>query len=100
MKTIMINIKADVKVKKQVQSILEEIGLNLSGVINAFLKNLIRTREVRFTAGNKMTPYLERVIEESRRDLKQGKLGKPMTLEEALDYLDGVCERKKNKSKS
>lgn len=99
MKTTMINIKADSKVKEEVQSILEEMGLSLSGVINAFLKNLIRTREVRFTAGNKMTPYLERVIEESERDFKEGKLGKPMALEEALNYLDKVSESKKKGNK-
>lgn len=95
----MINIKADAKVKQEVQSILNEMGLNLSGVINAFLKNLIRTREVRFTAGSTMTPYLERVIEESERDLKAGKLGKPMTLDEALNYLDGASARTKKRSR-
>ena len=98
MKTTMINIKADTKVKEEVQSILGELGLSLSGVVNAFLKQIIRTREVRFVAGNKMTPYLERVIEESYRDLKEGKLGKPLTLEEAINYLDGVSARKKKKN--
>lgn len=93
----MINIKADVKVKEEVQSILGELGLSLSGVVNAFLKQIIRTREVRFVAGNKMTPYLERAIEEAQHDLKQGKLGKPLTLEEAINYLDGISARKKKK---
>jgi addiction module RelB/DinJ family antitoxin len=99
MKTTMINIKADSKVKEEVQSILEEIGLSLSGVINAFLKNLIRTREVRFTAGNKMTPYLERVIEQSEKDFREGRLDKPMTLDEALNHLDSLSKNKKKKSK-
>ena len=37
-----------------------------------------------------MTPYLERVIAQSERDLKKGRLGKPMTLEEAINHLDNL----------
>lgn len=99
MKTTMINIKADAKVKEEVQSVLSELGFSLSGVVNAFLRQIIRTREVRFTAGNKMTPCLERIIEESEKDLKSGKLGKPMTLDEALNYLDVVSVNKRKGSK-
>ncbi len=84
MKITLIHIKADIKVKEEAQFIADELGLTLTGVINAFLKQLIRTREVRFNAGNKMTPYLEKIIAESRKDMNKYRL-EPMTLEEALD---------------
>ena len=84
MKTTRIHIKADPRVKEQAQLIIDEMGLTLSGVINAFLKQLIRTREVRFSAGDNMTQYLRDVIIESKKDVNKYKF-KAMPFEDVLD---------------
>ncbi|QQR64690.1 type II toxin-antitoxin system RelB/DinJ family antitoxin [Candidatus Kaiserbacteria bacterium] len=73
MKTTMINIKTDKKVKEEAQKLAEELGFTLSSFITASLKQFIRTRSVQFSAGYKMTPYLEGIIKEVEEDLKTGK---------------------------
>ena len=89
MKT-MINIKADKEVKENAQKIAKELGLPLSGVINAFLKEFIRSRSISFSAIPKMTPYLEGILGKVEKDIKAGKniTGPFATAEEANAYLD------------
>ncbi|TSC90771.1 MAG: Uncharacterized protein G01um10142_262, partial [Parcubacteria group bacterium Gr01-1014_2] len=69
MKT-MINIKADREVKENAQKLAKELGLNLSAIINANLKQFIRSREVYFSVAPKMTPELERLVGQARKDYK------------------------------
>ena len=71
MKTTKIHIKVDPRVKDEVQIIIDDIGLTLSGVINAFLKHPVRTREITFSAGDTMTPYMKKVIAEARKDINR-----------------------------
>ena len=73
MKTTMINIKTDKKVKEEAQKLAEELGFTLSGLITASLKQFIRTRSVSFSASYQMTPYLEGVLEEVEKDIQAGK---------------------------
>ena len=68
MKTIL-NIKTDKKLKRDAQSIAKKIGVPLSTVVNSFLKQLVRDEEVVFSAKEyKITPYLESLVEEARRE--------------------------------
>jgi addiction module RelB/DinJ family antitoxin len=89
MKT-MINIKADKEVKEMAQEIARELGLPLSGVINAFLKEFIRTRSIAFSATPRMTPQLERILAEVEEDIKAGKNMSPVftSADDAIAYLD------------
>lgn len=48
MKTLL-NIKTDAEVKRGVKKIAEEIGMPVSTIINAYLKQLIRERRVDFS---------------------------------------------------
>lgn len=86
----MINIKADKEVKENAQRVAQELGLPLSGVINAFLKEFVRNRSVSFSAIPRMTPYLEKVLAGVEEDIKKGR---NMSLlfssrEEMDEYLD------------
>jgi len=89
MKT-MINIKADKEVKENAQKLAKELGLSLSTVVNASLKQFIRTREVHFSAKHTMTPYLEGIVEEVMKDYKAGKnIAGPFSTAKEMDaYLD------------
>ncbi|MHB8710444.1 MAG: hypothetical protein ACYC6X_02755 [Minisyncoccota bacterium] len=73
MKTTMINIKTNKEVKRQAQKLAEELGFSLSALVTASLKQFVRTREVRFSAAPRMTPYLEGVIREVEKDIKSKK---------------------------
>ena len=48
MKTLL-NVKTDKDVKEKAQKIAKGIGLPLSSVINAYLKEFIRSKEVTFS---------------------------------------------------
>ncbi len=73
MKTIAINIKTEKEVKDSAQRLAREMGLSLSAIVTASLRQFVRTGEVQFSVSPRMTPYLEKIIEEARRDYKIGK---------------------------
>ena len=87
-----IHIKADIEVKKNAQKAAKDLGLTLSDVINASLRNFIRTREVVFSDVPKMTPELEKLLEGVEKDIKEGKNLSP-AFDNAKDmdkYLDSL----------
>jgi len=88
----MINIKANKEVKLEAQRLAKKLGLSLSDVMNASLRNFIRTREVRVSDIPHMTPELERLVEIAERDRKAGKNISPIlkTPAEVGRYLDSV----------
>lgn len=90
-KTI-INIKSDKEVKENAKKLAEELGLSLSDVVNASLRNFIRTREVHFSAIPQMTPEFERLLGVVERDIKAKKNLSPVlgTAAEVESYLDSL----------
>ena len=72
MKTV-INIKADKEVKKKAQKIAEELGLPLSVVINAYLRQFIRNREVYFGITPTMSPELENLLGRVEENIRENK---------------------------
>lgn len=91
MKT-MINIKTDVEVKNNAQKIAKELGLPLGTVINAYLREFIRSRTVGFSTIPKMTPALERLLFGIEKDLAQDKNISPSfaSAKDMDDYLDSL----------
>ena len=87
-----INIKTDKEVKANVQKLAEELGISLSDVINASLRNFIRLREVRISSIPQMTPELERLIGRARQDFKNKKnISGPFSTVKAMDkHLDAL----------
>jgi addiction module RelB/DinJ family antitoxin len=88
MKTV-INIKADKEVKEKAQRIARTLGLPLSTVINAYLRQFIRNKEVHFSLTPTMTPRLERILAGVERDIKRGRNISPpfSSAKEAVAYL-------------
>ena len=79
-----INIKADRDVKNKAQKLAEELGLSLSAVVNASLKEFIRNRSVYFSALPQMNGSLERVIRQAEQELAAGFAKGPFTSAEEL----------------
>ncbi len=88
MKTQII-IKADKEIKTQAQKTAKDLGLPLSTLINAYLKQLIATKEAHFYAWPKMTPKLEKTVARVRKDAETGRNLSPIfsDTKEMLDYL-------------
>ena len=83
-------IKTDKKVKEAAGKVAQEIGIPLSTLINAYLKQLVRNREVHISAAPKMSPYLEKIIAEAEEDFRAGKNISPEfdNAEDAIKWLN------------
>lgn len=62
MKTAVLNIKIDPKVKKEAQKVADELGFTLSAIINASLKDLARSKTVSFSV-LEQTPTKKKIAE-------------------------------------
>lgn len=87
-----IHVKANREVKENAQRLARDLGLSLSDVINASLRNFIRTREVYFSHTPRMTPELEKLLGRVEADMKNKRnLSKAFRSAEAMDrYLDSL----------
>jgi len=91
MKTTAINIKTDPKVKRNAQKLAEELGLSLSAVVTASLKQFIRTKEFSVSTGFRMTPFTEGMIRQAEADLAIGNFSGPFeTIEDTDRHLDSL----------
>ena len=86
MKTSALSIKIDPKVKKGAQKVADELGFSLSAIINASLKNLMRSKTISYSI-LESSPMLKRTIRSARRDRVQGKSYGPFSLEDSIAFL-------------
>ncbi len=68
-----LNVKTDKKLKAEAKKVAEELGVPLSTVINAFLKQFVREKEITLSANPlNPAPYLEQILEEAQVEYKAG----------------------------
>lgn len=72
MKTV-INIKTDKDVKEEAVKTAKQIGLPLSTVVNAFLKQFVAQQSVTFAVPLKPTRWLQGILLEADKDFLEGK---------------------------
>ncbi|MES2971638.1 MAG: hypothetical protein V4702_04920 [Patescibacteria group bacterium] len=90
MKTV-ISVKTDVSTKLRAQSVAKQIGIPLSTLINAYLRDLASSGTVHFSAPEPMTPQMEKIIEQAERDIAAGDVSGPFkTSKELFDHLDNL----------
>jgi len=89
MSKITINIKAEKEVKEKAQKVARDLGMPLSVVINAYLKQFIRTKEVHFYTEGTLKPAVKRRLERLVKEAQEGKnlAGPFKSAEEAIRYL-------------
>ena len=89
MNSAVINIKTEIKTKKEAQKVVADLGLSLSGAINGFLKQLIRDKAVSFTLNeNAPSKYLLSSIKESENERKSGNFHSFKNNQAAIGFLD------------
>jgi len=83
-------LKLMLRVKKKAQKIAKELGLPLSIVVNAYLKDFIRERSVTFSTRPQLRPEAAKRIDKAREDFRRGKniSGPFYSAEEAIRYLN------------
>lgn len=91
MKT-MINIKTDVEVKNQAKKVAKELGIPLGTVINAYLREFVRTKSAHFSSVPRMTKTLEILLGSVERDIKKSSNFSPVfsSEKEAISHLDNL----------
>lgn len=89
MNTAVIITKTDPQVKKKAQKIAKEIGVSLSSLVHAYLKQLIRTRRVEFDLEEEPSDYLIKAIRRSQKDIREGKISPAFKSgKEAVEWLE------------
>lgn len=89
MNSSVINIKTDIKVKRQAQKVAAGLGLSLSGAINGFLRQLIRNQAVLFTLKEDApSDYLISSIKESQTERKNGNFHSFKNNQTAINFLN------------
>ncbi len=88
----LLNIKVDREVKQNAKKLAENLGLSLSVLVNAQLKQLVQAQRVSFTASYKMSPALEKILRGVETDIKKGRnLSPAFNSKEEMDgYLDSL----------
>ena len=76
MKTAAISVKIDPKVKRAAKKVANELGFSLSDVVNASLKNLVRSKTISYSL-LEPSPMLKRAIKSARREHERGELYGP-----------------------
>lgn len=91
MNTAILNIKTDPKTKQQLKVFAAEVGLPVSALLNAQIKQMLREGKVEFSTTLEPTPYLQELIKEAEVDYKTGKnIVTTKTDKETLDYLRSI----------
>ena len=71
-KTI-INVKVSKALKREAQDLADEIGMPLTTIITASLKEFVRSRSLTVSAFPRLKPVIEQELREAIEDYKKGK---------------------------
>ncbi|MBP6881361.1 MAG: type II toxin-antitoxin system RelB/DinJ family antitoxin [Candidatus Pacebacteria bacterium] len=77
-----ISVKVDKEIKKQAQEIAKSVGIPLSTLINAYLRQLVVTRKVELYAPEQMTPEMEKLIARAEKEIAAGEISGPFKTSE------------------
>ena len=87
MKTV-ISVRTDKVTKRDAQAFAGRIGVPLSSLINAYLRDIVATGRVEFSAYEPMTAQLERTILAVRKEMEEkGTVGPFRTGKAAIAFL-------------
>jgi addiction module RelB/DinJ family antitoxin len=87
-----INIKADRDVKEKAQKVARNLGMPLSTIINAYLNQFVRTKEVHFYLEGELKPSVKRRLDRLQKEALEGKDLSPTfhSVDEAIRYLNSL----------
>lgn len=95
MNTAVINIKTQPETKLKAQAVAENLGMSLSSLINGFLKQLIKTKKVEFSATEEPSPWMIKMLKESEKDIKAGKYISFANSDKEIAYLEKLISHDK-----
>lgn len=72
MQTAVINIKTEPVVKKKAQKVARELGFSLGSLLDAYMRQLIRRKEIDFTLEERPNAYLKSIMKQAKENYKRG----------------------------
>jgi len=88
-----INFKTDKKIKTQAQMIAERMGLNLSDILNVFLRGFVNKKELYINLNedeSRPSDELIDAIKEAEAEYKTGKMKSFKSTDDAIAYLSKI----------
>jgi antitoxin component of RelBE/YafQ-DinJ toxin-antitoxin module len=92
--TTVLNVKIDKELKRQAQEVAKSVGVPMSFVVAANLKDFIRTRTVTMTDIPQLKPEVVAELKKIERDVKKRKDLSPAftDIDKAIEWLDSDNE--------
>ena len=88
MEKTLLNIKMEKNLKHRAQEVARELGLPLSTVVNAYLREFVREKRVVFSSPPAPNAKTQRLLAKLRKDVAHGKnAAGPFTQKEAMRFL-------------
>lgn len=85
MKTV-VNIKVDKDIKIKAQELSNNLGISLSTILNAQLRQFVRDKAISFSVVPKMSEDLEKIVSATNADVdKKRNLSKKISSKKELD---------------
>ena len=100
MNTTSLHIKVEPGIKEQAQETADELGLSLSAVIKALLKQFIRTKHLSVGVNETPNSYLARSLKLSDEDIKAGRRVSFPQGRDALSYVDSLISHDRQNTKN
>ena len=89
MQTAVVNFKTEPKIKKEAQKVAKNLGFTLSGVLEGYLRHLIRTKEVHFRLDETPNAYIRSAIKQAEKNGKEDKASPVFAIaKDAIEFLE------------
>jgi addiction module RelB/DinJ family antitoxin len=103
MNTASIFIKTEPKIKEEAKKTAEELGFSLSSILNAFLRQFVKTKTITFSTkelDEVPTPYMIEAMKQAEEADRSGRMTSFASGEEALSYVRSLTHDKKEQRHS
>ena len=67
------NIRMDEDTRRKLKDFSSQIGIPATSLVNASIKQMLRSHQATFTTDLEPTPYLEKLIKEAEADYRAGR---------------------------
>ena len=95
MNSTSLHIKIDAEIKEQAQQTAQELGLSLSAVMKALLKQFIRTKHLSVGVAEIPNISLRRSLQQADEDIQAGKTMSFADKKAVIGYLDSLIAHDK-----
>lgn len=92
-----IHVKTDVKTRDDARKIAEDFGFSLTALVNALLKQIVRTKRLTLSIYEEPTHYLLESLKKSEEDKKAGRI---ISFDSGKDALNYLVKEMKNEKRS